>query len=371
MHWRVSERREFSYDITRERGLLDSQSSTLYRVAALDQAPYERVVVADASVWSIYGTQVTRYLESCGIHAVPVILAPGETNKEIDQVLRVVDVCASRDALRRRTPILALGGGVVLDIAGFAASIYRRGVPVVRIPTTLVAMIDAAVGVKTAVNRLNRKSLIGTYAAPAAVAVDSEFLETLDEREMRAGFAESLKIGLVRDAELFAFLEREAAALSDPTRRQPLLDELLDRSISAMHDELVGNLWEDRLERGGDFGHTFGPAIEMAALPRLSHGDSVAIDIALSLAISSKRRLIPEERARRILSVMQLLHLPIFDEILTIELLMKGLQGTEAHRDGLQRAPLLTDLGQVTFVNDIAKGDVVNALDALGRGMLG
>lgn len=232
-------------------------------------------------------------------------------------------------------------------------------------PTTLIGMIDAGVGAKTAVNHLGRKSLLGTYHPPAAVLVDAFFLRSLDRRQIAAGLAEAIKIALVRDAALFETIESEARILADDFLAAPSWRELMGRSIEAMLAELGGNLWEEQLERPVDFGHTFSPRIEMDALPRLTHGEAVALDIAFSCVLSVRRGLLAEDSCRRVLDTLRAVGLSTVDKSMTIERMEAALDSTTRHRDGLQRVPLLNGVGCVTFVDDISVSELRAALDAL------
>jgi 3-dehydroquinate synthetase len=363
--WRVESTRRIAYEVAIVGDLLDPATPDL-AAAWLDGPPGRRLVVADRAVWELYGERLRAYVRAHGAACEVIALDPGEGAKRIDQVLAVVAACDSAGVLRRQTPILVFGGGVALDVAGLAASLYRRGVPWVRVPTTLVAMIDAGVGVKTGVNHLGRKSLIGSYHPPAAVLVDPGFMATLDRVEISAGLAEAIKIALVRDAGLFELIAGSVAAIAGPGR-SPVDRELVSRSIAAMLDELSDNLWEERLERLADFGHTFSPGIEMAALPRLSHGAAVALDIALSCALASGRGLLADRDGERIRRVLRGAGLPVCDEVISVELLVAALEAAARHRDGLQRVPLLTGIGSAVFVNDVSEGELETALALLRK----
>jgi 3-dehydroquinate synthase len=188
--------------------------------------------------------------------------------------------------LRRREPFLAIGGGVLLDIAGMAASLYRRGVPFVRVPTTLLAIVDASVGVKNgvdyccAVTDETYKNRVGSFYAPSACLLDNSFIATQDARNISNGFGEILKLALVRSSDLFELLETHGAALVEsrftPTASVPtgVSDRIIDLSIQIMLEELGPNLWEYKLERCVDYGKSM--------FRRLSNGDSQVKDCRLN-----------------------------------------------------------------------------------------
>lgn len=363
--WTVEASRSIAYSVVMTRSLLDPQNPLLQQTALLEPSDDPRVVVSDASVWQRFGESFLAYFQSTGIAIRVVTLRVDETKKTFREVLTLVDAFEEARVMRRRTPIIAVGGGTVLDIAGLAAALYGRGIPYIRIPTTLVGMIDAAVGIKTAVDHRGRKSLIGSYHAPAAALVDTSFLSTLPDRAFADGLAEALKIALVADASLFRDLENNAGALGSTKKNSQIVNAIVPRAIDAMVTQLRGNLWEESLERLPDLGHSFSPGIEMAALGRITHGQAVALDIALTVAIAARRRTLDEQDGARILALIEALGLPIHDPVMSPDLMWSTLCKTTVHRDGQQRVPLLTGLGEAVFVNDITLHELEGALAML------
>jgi 3-dehydroquinate synthetase/predicted NBD/HSP70 family sugar kinase len=366
--WTIRATREWCYDVRLRCGLLDPANPTLRTAARLDrQTAVPRVVVADRGAWTYHGEAFMAYMDAAGATPRLVLLEPSEETKTIEQALEVADACDAAGLLRRSTPLIGFGGGAVLDVAGLAAALYRRGVPHVRVPTTLVGMIDAGIGVKTAVNHRGKKSLLGSYYPPDVVLVDPTFLRTLDEREIVNGLSEAVKIALICSPDLFELIVRNAGALramGAPNQEQMAL---LAGSITAMLDELRENLWEVELERRADFGHSFSPVIEMASLPLRAHGEAVALDMALSIVISKMRGLLDAGAAQRALSALVELSLPLYDDVMTPDLLWAALDDTRRHRDGMQRVPLLSGIGRATFVNDITKAELTTAIAVLRR----
>jgi 3-dehydroquinate synthase len=251
---------------------------------------------------------------------------------------------------------------VLLDVAGFAASLYRRGLPYVRIPTTLMGLIDAGIGIKTGVNFDAHKNRLGAYFAPQRAYLDTQFLRTLDDRHVANGIAEIIKMAIVRDLRLFELLEESIDGLiADRFCGRTAYREILVRAAVGMLEELSSNLWEAVLERVVDYGHTFSPKLEMAALPELLHGEAVAIDMALSLVLAAQRELINPEELSRALGLLDAYGLPTHHGQCEEELLMQALAETTSHRDGLQRVPLSRGIGDAVFVNDLTRTEIRSA----------
>ena len=357
-----------SYEVILARGLLDPCRPVLRAALRLDrETDHRRLLVCDVRVWRLYGTRIREALHvgPGRLELETLLLDVEEPTKTPSAVRTVIDAFDRFGLLRRSEPVLAVGGGGLLDVVGFAASIYRRGVPYVKVPTTLLAMIDAGIGVKTGINHNGAKSRLGTYYAPGGVLIDPAFLRTLDLRQYRSGLAESAKVALVADPQLFDTLDAGRAELREGDPDEPLENEVIERSVTAMLDELTGNLREDCLERLVDIGHAFSPALEIRLEPPLLHGECVAIDLALTVALSDGRGLLDPATAQRILHVLTSLGLPITHPEIILDLLWDGLTDSSRHRDGLQRVPLLRGVGDAVFVSDIDPAELGAALCSL------
>lgn len=248
-----------------------------------------RFAVVDEAVENIYGEKIRDYFTANGIELTTCILRGGEIDKRSVAVDKLLDdLCVYK--LRRREPFLAIGGGVILDIAGMAACLYRRGVPFVRVPTTLLAIVDASVGVKNGVDYCcsltdeTYKNRVGSFYAPSSCLLDAAFIQTQDERNIGNGFGEILKLALVRSVDLFELLETHGEALvktrfapSDLVPEQ-VATRIIDLSIQIMLEELGPNLWEHKLERCVDYGHTFSKLLEMVPGADIMHGEAVNVD---------------------------------------------------------------------------------------------
>lgn len=369
-HWQVTANHLIRYVVELVPRLLDPSNPVLARSGSSEsQSSQRRLLVIDAEVHSLYAEQLHRYLRAQQLEYELEVIEAEEPAKTMDGVFGVVGAMERFGISRRSDPIIAVGGGVLTDIVGLAANLYRRSTPYVRVPTTLMGMIDAGIGVKTGVNFLKHKNRLGTYYAPAATLIDPTFLQTCSPRHIRNGLAEALKMALVKDAILFEQLEQHGRRLveerlqaANSTDAGAGAYQLLTRSINGMLEELQPNLWEHRLDRRVDYGHSFSPAIEMHALPELLHGEAVAIDMAISLALAHGRGLLTAAQMRRVLAVMHDLELPLWHPVCTPELLGRALADTVKHRNGQQLLPLTCGIGDVCFVNDITAAEIAAAL---------
>ncbi|QOC22718.1 3-dehydroquinate synthase [Wenzhouxiangella sp. AB-CW3] len=241
------------------------------------------LVVSDETVAGHHLERMRPLLREYGRHR-ELILPPGESFKTIEQWSRVIDALVEMGAQRDAT-VIALGGGVVGDLAGFAAASYMRGIRVVQMPTTLLAQVDASVGGKTGVNHSSGKNLIGAFHQPAAVVADLDTLGTLGNRDYRAGMAEVVKYGAIRDPHLFSWLESNADALS--SRLPDLLAESVYQSVRNKAEVVAADEREAGQRALLNFGHTFGHALETVTdYSQYRHGEAVAIGMVLAARMS-------------------------------------------------------------------------------------
>ena len=265
--------------------------------------------------------------------------------------------------------VVALGGGVCSDVVTVAASLVRRGVDHIRIPTTLIGQIDAGIGIKGAVNMAGQKSLVGTFHPPARVFIDPRHLATLPLSRIRQGLAEILKMALIRDAELFDLVEAHAERLLATRFQEPAAARsIISRSISLMVEELARNPFEDQtFERLVDMGHTFSPQLEARSGFRLSHGEAVAVDMALSCVIAVELGMMAMHAARRFIALLGRIGLPVNSHLLTAQLCRDAAAAATAHRGGHLNLVLPRAIGLATFAgNDaLANGVLDRALEKL------
>jgi len=379
--WRNVFTLPISYDVNvvSHGTILDPANPQLLHATGVHPEGYnQRFAVIDADVDKIYGAQIRQYFTSQGIKLTTCVLNGGEIEKRPDAVDKILDdLCAYK--LRRREPFLAIGGGVILDIAGMAACVYRRGVPFVRVPTTLLAIVDASVGVKNGVdyccNLTNDtyKNRVGSFYAPSSCLLDASFITTQDKRNIANGFGEILKLALVRSSDLFELLESHGSALiaskfescnDVPTG---VAERIIEASIQIMLEELGPNLWESKLERCVDYGHTFSKLLEMVPGANIMHGEAVNVDGFFCVVLSHLRGYISMDIVSRVFSCMQALSLPTNSVDLTPSLAWQSCKDAIEHRHGEQRIPLITEIGESICVSDITEDELVRGIEFMTK----
>jgi len=325
-------------------------------------SPFERVIlVADAAVDEAYGDALRAVFTASDRRVDTVVLRVSEREKDLLALTQLVSSFENLAVSRRRDLVVAAGGGITLDVVALAANLFRRGVPCLRLPTTLLAAIDAGIGLKNAVNFRQRKSRLGTYSAPYAVVVDPRFLSTLSDRQIRNGLSEALKIALVADRSLFELIEEHGLDLLRTKLQCAKGTELICRAIRAMLLELSPNLHERILDRFPDYGHTFSPVFEFE-LSDLEHGEAVALDMALTAALTAQLGMLELGDAERILTTQHVLGLPIVRAGLTVAMLMRGIHDAKKHRGGRLRMPVLRRIGEATFIDEVSEAQLEEAL---------
>ena len=238
-----------------------------------------KVVVVDKNVYELYKDDLNSYFINNKISNELLVVDSSESTKTFDNADNVIKFFENIKILRRSEPVIAIGGGVLLDLVGFCCGIYRRGIPYVKVPTTLLALVDASVGAKVAVNHLNRRNRIGMYYPASLTLLDKSFIKTQNDRDIINGIAEIFKLAIIKSEELFKLLEQNAEQLiKDKFQYGAIPVRVINLAISDMIDELSPNLWEKKLDRCVDFGHSFSPFVEMKNIPDLQHGEAVALD---------------------------------------------------------------------------------------------
>jgi 3-dehydroquinate synthase len=293
-----------AYDILVGRDLLAEAGERIAPLGARAAA-----VVCDANVAALHGPRLCDAIACAGITVSQIVVPPGETSKSFGELARVCDeILAAR--LERGDLVVAFGGGVVGDLAGFAAAIVRRGLRFVQIPTTLLAQVDSSVGGKTGINTRHGKNLVGAFHQPSLVLADTAILDTLPPRELRAGFAEVVKYGLIGDAEFFSWCTRNWGAIQ---AGGPERDHAVAESCRAKAEVVVADEREEGERALLNLGHTFGHALErMVAYDgtRLVHGEAVAIGMAQAFRFSARLGLCPPAEAERVGQELAAIGLP-------------------------------------------------------------
>jgi 3-dehydroquinate synthetase len=284
-----------------------------------------------------------------------------ESNKDLDSLKSILEVIEAQGIGRRGDIVCAVGGGALLDTVSFAASVFRRGISVLKVPTTLLGIVDAAIGIKTGINYLGQRNRIGTYHFDYKVVVDPNLMKGLNRKLIRQGLGEIFKIAVIKSSSLFDLLCDSKDHLENVdfyTTAEGLL--ILQISIQLMLDELHDNPKEDNLKRCVDFGHSFSPLVEMESLKRsgirsLPHGYSVAYDCMLSSTISHYRGLLNEEDYFRILSLFLSFDFDFANDIYhDHNLLWSSFLEMTKHRGGNQNFPVPICVGSHSFLQDVS-----------------
>ncbi|MGD0074911.1 MAG: 3-dehydroquinate synthase [Candidatus Binataceae bacterium] len=266
-------------------------------------------IITDENVGRLYLERARRSLGAAGFDPIEIVLPAGESSKSIPILERVYDrMVAAR--LDRKSVVFALGGGVIGDLAGFAAATFLRGLPLVQVPTTVVAQVDSALGGKTAINHRAGKNLIGSFYQPRMIVADVATLGSLPEREFREGLAEVIKYGAIMDEAMFAELERDMARIL--ARDSGCLDQMIYRSLRHKASVVERDEREGGLRAILNFGHTVGHALEAAAgYGEYLHGEAVAIGMVFAARLSSIHAGLPAGDAKRIEALLSAAGLPI------------------------------------------------------------
>jgi len=300
----------FGYPIHIGAGILDEQ----LRALAAPLAKELVVVVTNDTLGKLYPGRVAGALESLPARVESCLIPDGERFKTLDTLSRIFDRLMELGA-NRKTLIVAFGGGVVGDIAGFAAGTFMRGIPLLQVPTTLLAQVDSSVGGKTAVNHPLAKNAIGVFKQPLGVVIDPQFLETLPERELRAGLFELIKHGIIADRALFEFLEGQAAALRRGGQggwNWPLWEEALARSVSVKCRVVESDEKEGGPRAMLNFGHTLGHVIEtLTHYTGYLHGEAVGVGMLFAGYVSRAFGLLRDDELSRLRALLEPLVTPV------------------------------------------------------------
>lgn len=307
------------------------------------------MIVTNETVAPLYLAQTQAIFQ--GFQTETVILPDGEEYKTLDVMNRIFDALLSKQFDRQCT-LVALGGGVIGDMTGFAASCYQRGVPFIQIPTTLLAQVDSSVGGKTAVNHPLGKNMIGSFYQPRCVLCDTDTLNTLEARQLSAGLAEVVKYGLLGDAEFFAWLEANTEAL---LRRDPAaLAYAIERSCQDKAEIVAKDEKEGGVRALLNLGHTFGHAIETGmGYGTYLHGEAVAIGMIMAADMSARLGWLESAQTERIRRLLQAMQLPVqAPPELSSKRMLELMQVDKKVRDGKIRLVLLEALGQAVLTDD-------------------
>lgn len=313
-------------------------------------------IITNATVAPLYLAPFKRALEARGVEVVPITLPDGESHKNWETLNRIFDALLEHRC-ERGTTLIALGGGVVGDLAGFAAAAFLRGVPYIQVPTTLLAQVDSAVGGKTAINHPLGKNLIGAFYQPRAVITDTDTLATLPARELAAGLAEVVKYGLIRDPALFEWLENNMTRLVK--REAEPLAHAIERSCAIKAEIVTLDEREDGVRALLNFGHTFGHAIEAGmGYGAWLHGEAVAAGMVLAARLSQRLGLISAQDVARVSTLLTSAGLPVAAPDFGLERYLELMGHDKKVEGGRIRFVLLKRIGEA-FVTDQVTGEAL------------
>lgn len=325
-------------------------------------APAHSILITDGKVGGLYGEALLHNLQQSGKQVVMLQMQDGEAHKNMDTLQHLLDGMLAQQ-LGRDGGVLALGGGVVGDVAGFAAAVYMRGIALVQIPTTLLAQVDAAIGGKTGINHPSGKNLIGAFHQPRAVLADTATLATLQAREYHAGLAEVVKYGLLGDAEFFAALEAKQSALLQ--RESGVLEEVIAASAQAKADIVAADETERRGKRALlNLGHTFAHAAEtVCGYGTWLHGEAVAFGLVAAAKLSVKICDFPAAEVARIRALLAALQLPVHAPAQTSPAaLLAAMAMDKKNEDGGKRFILMRRIGDA-FLGSAPDAAVLEVLE--------
>ena len=317
------------------------------------------LLVSNPEIFNYYGERTRTALEKAGFNVAICTLPAGEEYKTPETLQKIYDV-ALKHKLERSSTMVALGGGIIGDMTGFAAATWLRGINVVQVPTSLLAMVDASIGGKTGVNHPQGKNLIGAFHQPKLVLIDPDVLQTLPEREFRAGMAEVIKYGVIWDHKLFDKLEQSQNLDNIQSLDTGLLQEILTRSCQSKADVVSQDEKESGLRAILNYGHTIGHAVEsLTGYTVVIHGEAVAIGMVAASQIALKLELWDEESDRRQFDIIEKAKLPTqLPPGLNIDEILESLQTDKKVKAGKVRFVLPTRIGAAT-VTDIVTSDII------------
>jgi len=340
---------EHSYRVVVGSGLLTCVGARIRAVSKASRC----ALVTDSIVGPLYADTVRLSLEESGFDVVIITVPSGESSKSLAQVAFVCDAMIEA-GLDRSALLVALGGGVVGDLAGFVAAIYYRGIPFVQIPTTIVAQVDSSIGGKTGVNAAGGKNLLGAFHQPVLVLADVSTLSTLPEREFNEGFAEVIKHAAIRDRAMLDHLDD--------------LTSLVARNVAIK----AAIVTEDEFETKGvrallNFGHTIGHGIEAAAgYGRFLHGEAISLGLVAACRLSVRKAGLPLVDADLLISMLARYRLPLqLPADITTKDILQALRKDKKFHAGAVRFVLLRALGEAYVSNEITETDIVNAIEEL------
>lgn len=357
-----------SYEIVIQSGSLDTLGG---RMASLKLGK-KVLIVSNPTVFPHYGEIAIASLEQAGYQVSTCILPDGENYKNLESIQKIYDTAIAQ-RLERSSTMVALGGGVIGDMTGFAAATWLRGINFVQVPTTLLAMVDASIGGKTGVNHPQGKNLIGAFYQPKLVLIDADVLKTLPVREFRAGMAEVIKYGVIWDRELFAMMEARPQldemnhVTESTTTGESLINEILIRSCQAKADVVGKDEKEAGLRAILNYGHTIAHAVEsLTGYTRINHGEAVGIGMVAAGKIAANLNMWKDTETQRQNALVTKAGLPTqIPQDLDIEQIIDTLQLDKKVKSGKVRFILPTQIGVVTITDEVPAETIRQVLEEM------
>jgi 3-dehydroquinate synthase len=334
------------YNIYIGTGLLEQAGLLLKENGLHDKA----VIITDQRVYSIHGSLLLQALERDQFQVTVLRIEPGENQKSLETAGRLYEALTDANA-ERSTPIIALGGGVIGDLAGFVAATYMRGVPLVQIPTTVLAQADSSLGGKTAVNHKNIKNMIGTFYPPSLTIADINTLKTLSERELNAGLAEVIKYGIILDKRFFEYLELNIGNIQKQDNN--VLETIIVKAASYKADIVAQDPYDRGIRNILNFGHTIGHAVETASHLSIWHGEAVAIGMVAEARIAQEVGLLSGNAIERIINLLKSAGLPTALPTFSGGKLLDIMRHDKKVADGKIRFILPTEIGAVKMTDEV------------------
>jgi 3-dehydroquinate synthase len=320
-------------------------------------------IVSNTTVAPLYMDKLTQPLQSAGVNVIEIILPDGEAYKNSDTLNLIYDALL-KNRCERSTTLIALGGGVIGDLTGYAAATYLRGVPFIQIPTTLLSQVDSSVGGKTGINHPLGKNMIGAFYQPQLVLADIDTLKTLPQRELSAGMAEVIKYGLIRDAEFFDWLELNM------TKLMSLDSDAITHAIYRSCQNKAEVVAADERETGErallNLGHTFGHAIENGmGYGVWLHGEAVAAGTMLAAQLSEKLNWLTATEVQRIEAILKAAKLPLAPPKFSVEKYLELMQLDKKVADGKIRLVLQQGIGKAIITGDYDQDKLQQTIEAI------
>ncbi len=345
-----------SYRVIIGAGILDETGKLLARCMGQRKV----MIISNPLVFSLYGERVINALQSAGMRVHTALIPDGEEYKNMQQVNSMLDEAVAA-GLERSSLILALGGGVVGDLAGFTASIYQRGISCIQVPTTLLSQVDSSVGGKTAVNHPRGKNMIGTFHQPSLVIIDTMTLTTLAEDEYRGGLGEVVKYGVIYDRALFQLLEEKALMLKE--REQTAVQEIIYRCVKIKSEIVAEDERESGLRMILNLGHTFGHSLEkLGNYKSIKHGEAVAIGTLMASWLARELDLLDDRSVKRIAALFKELGMAMSFPLYKAEDIYEGMLNDKKVKDDILRIVVPKGIGGYEIIDNPGRDLLLNII---------